>query len=126
MPLLSCISPESVVYSTKDGQSNQHSLNPWLFTIYKTILLTNRDLKRARANNNACKHRVEIDKLGRSNVNKRGPKTKNEDEDDVIPSPYGYSNLKSGVTCKRPNIITLSNGVQCLEGSQTHLNYLYT
>lgn len=89
-----------------------------------TSNLTNRDIKRAQANNNACKHRVEVDKLGRCNINKRGRKTK--DEDEQTPAPYGYSHLKSGVTCKRSsNIITLPNGTQCLEGSTIHLNYQF-
>ena len=99
--------------------------------------MTNRDIKRAQSNNRSCNHRLDgvksravnhrqdYDTLNRSNTNKRGPKV--EGDEGFTPAPYGYSNLKSGVTCTRShNIITLSNGVQCLEGSATHLRHLST
>ena len=89
----------------------------------------NRDLKRAQANNRACKHRIErlsTDTMGRDNTNKRGPKVKGND-DSFIPSPHGYSKLKSGCNVSTTDaIITLPNGVQCKENSLTHLNYLST
>ena len=88
-----------------------------------TSNLTNRDIKRAQANNNACHHRLERDTLNRSNVNKRGPKV--EGDEGFIPSPHGYSNLKPGVTCTRSrNIITLPDGSQVLEGSASHIKSL--
>ena len=59
--------------------------------------------------------RQSLDKLGRSNVNKRGPKT---GEDVIIQSHT--SRLKSGVTCNYSrNVVTLPDGRQCLEGSLT-------
>ena len=64
--------------------------------------------------------RQSLDTLGRSNENKRGPKT----GDDVIKQEH-TSRLKSGITCKYSrNVITLPDGRQCLEGSLTHIQSL--
>ena len=61
-----------------------------------------------------------FDTLGRDNTIKRGPKI--EGDEGFVPAPYGYSHLKSGVTCTRSrNVITLPDGSQVLEGSTSHL-----
>ena len=62
--------------------SNQHSLNPWLFFIF--TILTRKQKREA----NKALHQVEQmrrgalrldkDSLGRSNINKRGPKSIDE------------------------------------------------
>ena len=134
-PVVYTAGERSLLYEGWLSLSNQHSLNPWLFFIF--TILTNRDFKRAQSNKRSCNHRLDgvksradnhrqdFDTLGRDNTIKRGPKV--DGEETYIPSPHGYSNLKSGVTCTRSrNVITLSNGVQCLEGSATHLKHLST